>query len=257
MCRLVSRPPGFFCSGSVLLASSHIRVLWDRGCKLRGLVVEIRHRRYIQAIPLLQSAYWLEPAGSHGAWGLDDFHFLSFLFGSARLRGNEYPCPKAIEVHELANDYTYSDLSILSITSTSLPWHSTMADDIPTVSGLPRYHTPLKHRIPFPKFITQVKTRRMVNAGMIRMYKAEVLGKLPVVHYIPFGSILPYDPPLPSKTADERTHGEHVHEGWCDCCRKVLLPLPRKGREGRRLKALEYDQSHLIDMVKRNGVECR
>ncbi|KAI6130811.1 hypothetical protein EV401DRAFT_1851020 [Pisolithus croceorrhizus] len=201
-----------------------------------GLVVEIRHRRYIQAIPLLQSAYWLEPAGSHGAWGLDDFHFLSFLFGSARLRGNEYPCPKAIEVHELANDYTYSDLSILSVSIpiTSLPWHSTMADDIPTV-----------------------KTRRMVNAGMIRMYKAEVLGKLPVVHYIPFGSILPYDPPLPSKTADERTHGEHVHEGWCDCCRKVLLPLPRKGREGRRLKALEYDQSHLIDMVKRNGVECR
>ncbi|KAI6126576.1 hypothetical protein F5141DRAFT_1060311 [Pisolithus sp. B1] len=166
---LVSRPPGFFCSGSVLLASSHIRVLWDRG-----------------SIPLLQSAYWLEPAGSHGAWGLDDFHFLPFLFGSARLQGNEYPCPKAIEVHKLANDYTYSDLPILSITSTSLPWHSTMADDIPTV-----------------------KTWRMVNAGMIRMYKAEVLGKLPIVHYIPFGSILPYDPPLPSKTADEHTHGEH------------------------------------------------
>ncbi|MCJ1258831.1 Serine/threonine-protein phosphatase 2A activator 1 [Lignoscripta atroalba] len=49
----------------------------------RGIVIGVIDL-YLQIIRQLIKRYTLEPAGSHGVWGLDDHSFLPYIFGSAQ-----------------------------------------------------------------------------------------------------------------------------------------------------------------------------
>ncbi|RKP05595.1 hypothetical protein THASP1DRAFT_32567 [Thamnocephalis sphaerospora] len=173
-----------------LLCLKKLSLIRDEDARAVVLLVFFK---YIEVMRHLQFSYWLEPAGSHGVWGLDDYHFLPFLFGSSQLRGHKHLRPKSIHnkdiIEEYAKDYMYLACIqfVNSVKTESLRWHSPMLDDI---SG--------------------VKTWDKVNQGMLKMYRAEVLGKLPIMQHFMFGSLLAFDGGS-DRAEDEATCGDHAH----------------------------------------------
>jgi serine/threonine-protein phosphatase 2A activator len=53
-------------------------------CDYPSLVTKV-FTRYLKICRRIQLTYNLEPAGSHGVWGLDDYQFLPYYWGSSQL----------------------------------------------------------------------------------------------------------------------------------------------------------------------------
>lgn len=168
--------------------------------------------KYLEVMRILETKYWLEPAGSHGVWGLDDYHFLPFLFGAFQLSTHKNLVPKSIRNEEVVELFESRYLYFGCVafinkvkTSASLRWHSPMLDDI-----------------------SSVKTWSKVSEGMVKMYKSEVLCKLPVMQHFYFSSFLPAPEGVSSpRNLDVANENEclttHSHAIWGDCCG---IPIP-------------------------------
>lgn len=141
---------------------------------LASAVLKIFHS-YLQVMRRLQSVYMLEPAGSHGVWGLDDYHCLPFLWGSAQLI--DHSSIKPLDVldegilRQGKEDYLY--LGAIDFIR-SLKKGAAFGECCPMLND-----------------IAHLPSWKKVNSGMLRLYEGDVLGKMPVIQHFLFGSILP------------------------------------------------------------------
>ncbi|CAE7212816.1 Serine threonine-protein phosphatase 2A activator [Pyrenophora teres f. teres] len=161
------------------------------GDQERGIVLGVIEP-YLALIRRLILTYTLEPAGSHGVWGLDDHFFLPYIFGSAQFSpaittpgdvaaegslpsaphpGDVAKAP-AVERERRRNMY-FSAIGFIYDVKKGPFWeHSNILYDISGVQA----------------------GWAKINKGMIKMYNAEVLSKFPVVQHFPFGSLFPFTP---------------------------------------------------------------
>ncbi|KAL9658460.1 hypothetical protein ABK040_006002 [Willaertia magna] len=162
-----------FCAWMCCLARLNIVTRKD-SYYLVGLVF----KRYLDLMRKIQLQYKLEPAGSHGVWGLDDYQFLPFIWGSSQLINNpEEITPNDIHNEKIIQSYSdkYMYLSCIQfinkVKKGPFGEHSPILNDI---SGVPKWFK--------------------VNTGLIKMYYDEVLFKYVVIQHFLFGALLPYEP---------------------------------------------------------------
>ncbi|TFK50168.1 Phosphotyrosyl phosphatase activator [Heliocybe sulcata] len=155
-----------------LLCLALIRFLQPQVEEERQIVLLV-FVRYLRLCWRLQDVYHLEPAGSHGVWGLDDSSFLGYIFGSAQLREQQEIPVSAV----LQRDLPPTNLYFLQISRIRQVKHGPFHE-----------HSSQLHSI-----AVGVPNWGKVNSGLFKMYEAEVLGKRVVVQHIPLGGLLAWD----------------------------------------------------------------
>ncbi|GKY91344.1 hypothetical protein MPSEU_000106600 [Mayamaea pseudoterrestris] len=135
---------------------------------------------YLAVCRQIQTDYMLEPAGSHGVWGLDDYHCLPFYFGACQLVAADADLeltPKSIHSDRVLRD----------------------EGDKYMYFGCIRYIKSLKKGAPFfessPMLndISALLSWSKVASGLLQLYEGEVLKKRVVVQHFVFGNVFSAD----------------------------------------------------------------
>ena len=126
---------------------------------------------YFDMIRTLIIFYKLEPAGSHGAWGLDDYQFMPFLLGSGQLKHQSFIHPAQVFKENLPTGLIFFD----------------------GISFINKYKTGnFAHHSPILYDICMNLSWPQINQGLLKMHKAEVLEKFPVVQHLYFCVLFPF-----------------------------------------------------------------
>ncbi|ODV77200.1 Phosphotyrosyl phosphatase activator [Suhomyces tanzawaensis NRRL Y-17324] len=142
---------------------------------LTGAQVLALFSKYYDLVRRLILDYNLEPAGSHGVWGLDDHFHLIYILGAAQFStSNISPPVSQVLTGQMVNTYKSTNLYVNAI-----------AFIFKIKLGPFNEHSPILYDIH-----TAVHLWSKVLQGLLKMYEVEVLGKFPVVQHFWFGEIL-------------------------------------------------------------------
>ncbi|KAG9728001.1 phosphotyrosyl phosphatase activator, partial [Aureobasidium melanogenum] len=175
----------------------------NSGVQERAIVTAVI-QPYLDLVRKLILTYSLEPAGSHGVWGLDDHSFIPYILGSA-----QYCAPIHVDSTIIPNEG--------SLSGSPSPNRTAKNDSAEMYRDTNMYFSavafifdvkkgPFWEHSPTLFDISGIKDGwAKINKGMIKMYNAEVLSKFPVVQHFPFGSLFRWeqDPraPMPATSA--------------------------------------------------------
>lgn len=145
----------------------------------------------MEVVRRLILTYNLEPAGSHGVWGLDDHSFMPYIFGSAQFtrpitEDEAMPLEGSVERAPKPGDILKPE-SVERLRETNM--YFSAVGFINDVKKGPFWeHSPILYDV------SGIKDGwGKINKGMIKMFNAEVLSKFPVVQHFPFGSLFSWD----------------------------------------------------------------
>ena len=197
-----------------------------------GLPALSLFHHYLNVTRGLQKDYMLEPAGSHGVWGLDDYHCVPFYLGACQMVAREnwqrqVGGPAAEETApENESEQTDAegrmpDNPYLPNSATEKPlspssargedgdhWGPSIIQDrrmLDAYSSTYLYlscikfiqqikpSAPFFEASPMLNDISQLDTWAKVSAGLLRLYEGEVISKMPVVQHFVFGEIFKAD----------------------------------------------------------------
>lgn len=128
---------------------------------------------YWDLIVTIQEKYHQEPAGSHGAWGVDDYVALPFVFGSSQLIDHPEVTPLNVIDENVSKSYADNYIYckwiayIYRVKRGAFFEHSRM---LYSIRNLPHF--------------------TKLNGGMLKMYKGEIMDRFLVLQHFRFGKLL-------------------------------------------------------------------
>ncbi|KAL4810905.1 Phosphotyrosyl phosphate activator protein-domain-containing protein [Aspergillus unguis] len=182
------------------------------GVEERAIVLGVI-QPYLELVRAIIKRYTLEPAGSHGVWGLDDHSFIPYIFGSAQLAPALSESDRVPDEGSLPNAPSPADVAKANAVERERGenlYFSAIGFIYDVKRGPFWEHSPMLYDI------SGIQAGwAKINKGMIKMYNAEVLSKFPVVQHFPFGSLFSWerDPNAATPMATAHTTTSTVKPG--------------------------------------------